>query len=229
MISPMGRPPTSDSANRSSQRIFSRVAADRPSASSLLIHSSATTLKVSPLDMEPTTGQLSVARRIDPLVEELAGILSLFASFLEGNGGKDPQRDGTSLVGMTAVHPPIPCAIGADEQVEPVHIADARLYPANGCVGKHDGIRPHPRDQVPSKTLEIRTFVDSAGGCLWRGRWCPGTESNRRHRDFQSRALPTELPGPLLPRWARRAYRGRLAALSSPSSSSNSIGRPGTR
>ena len=27
------------------------------------------------------------------------------------------------------------------------------------------------------------------------GIWCPGTESNRRHRDFQSRALPTELPG----------------------------------
>jgi plastocyanin len=26
-------------------------------------------------------------------------------------------------------------------------------------------------------------------------RW-PGAESNRRHRDFQSRALPTELPGP---------------------------------
>ena len=25
--------------------------------------------------------------------------------------------------------------------------------------------------------------------------WCPGTGSNRRHRDFQSRALPTELPG----------------------------------
>jgi hypothetical protein len=27
--------------------------------------------------------------------------------------------------------------------------------------------------------------------------WCPGTELNRRHRDFQSRALPTELPGPI--------------------------------
>ena len=26
-------------------------------------------------------------------------------------------------------------------------------------------------------------------------RWCPGTESNRRHEDFQSSALPTELPG----------------------------------
>jgi hypothetical protein len=27
------------------------------------------------------------------------------------------------------------------------------------------------------------------------GRWWPGTESNRRHEDFQSSALPTELPG----------------------------------
>src|SRR3546814_9724958 len=26
-------------------------------------------------------------------------------------------------------------------------------------------------------------------------KWCPGTESNRRHGDFQSPALPTELPG----------------------------------
>src|ERR1700719_1626679 len=25
--------------------------------------------------------------------------------------------------------------------------------------------------------------------------WCPGTESNCRHADFQSAALPTELPG----------------------------------
>ena len=27
------------------------------------------------------------------------------------------------------------------------------------------------------------------------GEWCPGAELNHRHRDFQSRALPTELPG----------------------------------
>ncbi len=26
--------------------------------------------------------------------------------------------------------------------------------------------------------------------------WCPGTELNCRHGDFQSPALPTELPGP---------------------------------
>jgi hypothetical protein len=34
--------------------------------------------------------------------------------------------------------------------------------------------------------IELRTFTP----------W-PGTELNRRHRDFQSRALPTELPGPI--------------------------------
>ena len=26
-------------------------------------------------------------------------------------------------------------------------------------------------------------------------KWCPGAESNDRHKDFQSFALPTELPG----------------------------------
>jgi hypothetical protein len=29
-------------------------------------------------------------------------------------------------------------------------------------------------------------------------RWCAGTESNRRHGDFQSPALPTELPARFL-------------------------------
>ena len=33
-------------------------------------------------------------------------------------------------------------------------------------------------------------FVGRAGA-----KWCPGLELNQRHRDFQSRALPTELPG----------------------------------
>src|SRR6266480_3572334 len=35
---------------------------------------------------------------------------------------------------------------------------------------------------------------------------CPGTESNRRHGDFQSPALPTELPGHA-PRRARYGAR----------------------
>ncbi len=32
---------------------------------------------------------------------------------------------------------------------------------------------------------------------LWNS-WCPGAESNRRHEDFQSSALPTELPGHII-------------------------------
>jgi hypothetical protein len=31
-----------------------------------------------------------------------------------------------------------------------------------------------------------------------KAKWCPGPESNQRHCDFQSHALPTELPGHLL-------------------------------
>jgi hypothetical protein len=36
-------------------------------------------------------------------------------------------------------------------------------------------------------------------GYFRRVLWCPGAESNHRHCDFQSHALPTELPGPARP------------------------------
>ncbi len=41
--------------------------------------------------------------------------------------------------------------------------------------------RSTPQTQNPSRKRRVK--------------WCPGTESNRRHGDFQSPALPTELPG----------------------------------
>ena len=47
----------------------------------------------------------------------------------------------------------------------------------------------------------------------WTMKWCPGAESNHRHCDFQSHALPTELPG-RLPTSRRSGSRliGGLAA-----------------
>lgn len=42
--------------------------------------------------------------------------------------------------------------------------------------------------------------------------WCPGTESNRRHCDFQSHALPTELPGRRPRRCRPRTPRGIVKA-----------------
>src|SRR5262249_39965573 len=42
--------------------------------------------------------------------------------------------------------------------------------------------------RTPRTRQNIRYFIGSL-------RWCPGAELNHRHRDFQSRALPTELPG----------------------------------
>src|SRR5581483_11736817 len=37
--------------------------------------------------------------------------------------------------------------------------------------------------------------IDRPTRCAWGACSWPGTESNRRHADFQSAALPTELPG----------------------------------
>src|SRR5580658_208207 len=44
---------------------------------------------------------------------------------------------------------------------------------------------------IPRAGLEIRPKF------LLISMWCPGAESNHRHCDFQSHALPTELPGPM--------------------------------
>src|SRR3989442_13311551 len=48
--------------------------------------------------------------------------------------------------------------------------------------------------RIAQKSVSYGKISDVFGRC-WIGYWCPGTELNRRHEDFQSSALPTELPG----------------------------------
>jgi hypothetical protein len=47
-------------------------------------------------------------------------------------------------------------------------------------------------------------------------KWCPGTGSNRRHCDFQSHALPTELPGHLVSGVVCRCVGGAIGRLFAP-------------
>ncbi len=62
------------------------------------------------------------------------------------------------------------CADGNGERSDPLH--------AGGAPARSSRHRAKPMIEV----------VNLKG-------WCPGLELNQRHRDFQSRALPTELPG----------------------------------
>jgi hypothetical protein len=63
-----------------------------------------------------------------------------------------------------------------------------------------DGCEPYRAsmyDETPDFTRVLadrRTSADEKERGR-RGQWCPGAESNHRHCDFQSHALPTELPG----------------------------------
>ena len=69
---------------------------------------------------------------------------------------------------------------------------DHSRAPASRCSSsqspRQDDARPLAMGQPPGvSTDEPRKF------CCWG--WWPGTELNRRHADFQSAALPAELPG----------------------------------
>jgi hypothetical protein len=68
-------------------------------------------------------------------------------------------------------------------------------FEASDHIGVIDGHRALLSERAivrPENTEVNRERV----GVLWmkRKEWCRGAESNCRHRDFQSRALPTELP-----------------------------------
>ncbi len=60
-------------------------------------------------------------------------------------------------------------------------------------VQRHKGVR----EGKPGLEFHPRrgAVVRHRGWCRRLETWWPGTESNRRHADFQSTALPTELPG----------------------------------
>ena len=75
-------------------------------------------------------------------------------------------------------------------------------------------IRPSAHTKKP-RPLDEALFV-----------WCPGTESNRRHGDFQSPALPTELPGHNLRSSEGRVLNLRGRSRSSGHCSTNNAGAP---
>src|SRR5207248_4989335 len=63
--------------------------------------------------------------------------------------------------------------------------------------------------QLGPNWLEIPDRLDGLEPLTLRN-WCPGAESNHRHGDFQSPALPTELPGPAGARlYAARGLAGQ--------------------
>ncbi len=86
--------------------------------------------------------------------------------------------------------------------------------PLHRQLAELDRGQPHGRgsvgpadDGAPSAQAPARLAQLEDGG------WCPGAESNHRHTDFQSVALPTELPGRApraLSRCARAAARRRV-------------------
>ena len=61
--------------------------------------------------------------------------------------------------------------------------------------GTHAGARAHRYERQTGRQAERQKRRSPALRAGLRGVWWPGAESNCRHADFQSAALPTELPG----------------------------------
>src|SRR5437867_1072713 len=89
-----------------------------------------------------------------------------------------------------------------------------------GQVGQGERPCRFPQDQQgqirPFKLTQRLTERDrrrlvGPAGSVWADAlgWWPGTELNRRHADFQSAALPTELPGPRQTPIQSRGPKGR--------------------
>ena len=72
------------------------------------------------------------------------------------------------------------------------------------------GMAEKRKSTLPRRAGNIQQ--DDADGVLMtaEGKWCPGADLNHRHADFQSAALPTELPG------RRRSATAYIAAVIHP-------------
>ena len=78
----------------------------------------------------------------------------------------------------------------------PIHDARAsplREAPTNKSVDAERRWRK-PANTISLKIQCFQKLMDFSG-TPWKGKWCPGADSNHRHADFQSAALPTELSG----------------------------------
>ena len=71
---------------------------------------------------------------------------------------------------------------------------------------------------VPQTLIKGIQRLEPRTSALFMKKWCPGADLNHRHADFQSAALPTELPGHLcgreLGRFDNRAQTKQIAAAS---------------
>ncbi len=75
-----------------------------------------------------------------------------------------------------------------------LHISDVRLAKTPGYPQMSTNQAGTPWRDFPMKILIFQHALDFFG-LLWKGIWWPRSESNQRHADFQSAALPTELLG----------------------------------
>ena len=67
------------------------------------------------------------------------------------------------------------------------------FFPSRPTTPKARSHPPYRAKRGPTRQSELSEceFIE-----MGEEEWWPGTELNRRHYDFQSYALPTELPGP---------------------------------
>ena len=152
---------------------------------------------------EPAADGVTLTTKVDPLdtpgperaIPELAAL------------GRDRPRQSSDERKARAAMRELVSAAGdlvrldlVSKKADASRIAGRVRRPASPCSIRMASVRRPRRLRRPAVTTdekagpvgpaESRCYLSSGSE---RG-WCRGTESNRRHRDFQSRALPTELP-----------------------------------